>query len=391
MPGAILQPQPPPWLNSVRRTLSGAFMRVEFYAMKAAITHSVAMQATVLTAHDAIIDARSPSEYAEDHLPGAISLPVLEDEERARVGTLYKQVSPFAARKLGAALVARNIARHLEGALAGQAKGWRPLVYCWRGGKRSAAFVHVLREVGWDAHALEGGYKAYRRFVVDELARLPGEFTFRVVHGATGSGKSRLLRALAQAGAQVLDLEDLAAHRGSVLGELPDRPQPSQKAFETRLLAQLGALQRARPVYVEGESRKIGQLQVPAALIERMRASDCLLLEASTATRVALLMDEYRHFFADPAALCAQLDCLVPLHGRAKIEEWKALASGAAWEALVTRLLEEHYDPAYRRSAQHNFGMLPQARLLRVPGPEAPAFYGLALELAADRAEAVAA
>jgi tRNA 2-selenouridine synthase len=366
-------------------------MSVEFYAMKAAITHSVAMQASVLTAHDAIIDARTPSEYAEDHLPGAISLPVLEDEERARVGTLYKQVSPFAARKLGAALVARNIARHLEGALAGQPKGWRPLVYCWRGGKRSAAFVHVLREVGWDAHALEGGYKSYRRFVVDELARLPGEFTFRVVHGATGSGKSRLLRALAQAGAQVLDLEDLAAHRGSVLGDLPDRPQPSQKAFETRLLAQLGALQRARPVYVEGESRKIGQLQVPQALIERMRASDCLLLEASTATRVALLMDEYRHFFADPAALCAQLDCLVPLHGRAKIEDWKALASGAAWGALVARLLEEHYDPAYRRSAQNNFARLPQARVLRVPGPDAPAFDALALELAADREEAVVA
>jgi len=359
--------------------------------MKAAITHSVAMHASVLAAHDAIIDARSPSEYAEDHLPGAISLPVLEDEERARVGTLYKQVSPFAARKLGAALVARNIARHLEGALADRPKGWRPLVYCWRGGKRSGAFVHVLREVGWDAHALEGGYKAYRRFVVDELTRLPGEFSFRVVHGATGSGKSRLLRALAQAGAQVLDLEDLAAHRGSVLGDLPDRPQPSQKAFETRLLAQLGALERARPVYVEGESRKIGQLQVPAALIERMRASDCLLLEASTATRVALLMDEYRHFFADPAALCAQLDCLVPLHGRATIEEWKALASGAAWEALVARLLEEHYDPAYRRSAQHNFSMLGQARVLRVQGPDAPAFDGLALELTADHAEAVAA
>ena len=349
------------------------------------------MQASVLTAHDAVIDARSPSEYAEDHLPGAISLPVLEDAERARVGTLYKQVSPFAARKLGAALVARNIARHLEGALADRPKGWRPLVYCWRGGKRSAAFVHVLREVGWDAHALEGGYKAYRRFVVDELSRLPREFTFRVVHGATGSGKSRLLRALAQAGAQVLDLEDLAAHRGSVLGDLPDRPQPSQKAFETRLLAQLGALERALPVYVEGESRKIGQVQVPEALIERMRASDCLLLEASTATRVALLMDEYRHFFAVPGALCAQLDCLVPLHGRAKIEDWKALAAGAAWERLVARLLEEHYDPAYRRSAERNFGRLPRARVLRVAGPDAPAFDELAMALAADRAEAVAA
>jgi tRNA 2-selenouridine synthase len=354
-------------------------------------SYSVSMRAAALGAYDALIDARSPAEYAEDHLPGAISLPVLEDEERARVGTLYKEVSPFAARKLGAALVAKNIARHLEGPLASQDKGWRPLVYCWRGGKRSAAFVHVLREIGWDAQALEGGYKAYRRFVVEELARLPGEFSFRVIHGATGSGKSRLLRALAQAGAQVLDLEELAAHRGSVLGDLPDRPQPSQKAFETMLRAQLAGLERSRPVYVEGESRKIGQLQVPEALIERMRAAECLLLEAGAATRIALLMDEYRHFFADPAALCAQLDCLVPLHGRARIDEWKALAGRGDWDALVARLLEEHYDPAYRRSAARNFARLPRARVLRVPAPGEEAFAALAAGLAAGRDTAVAA
>jgi tRNA 2-selenouridine synthase len=351
----------------------------------------VAMQAAVLASYDAIIDARSPAEYAEDHLPGALSLPVLDDGERARVGTLYKQASPFAARKLGAALVAKNIARHLEGPLAAQPRNWRPLVYCWRGGKRSGAFVHVLREVGWDARALEGGYKAYRRFVVDELARLPGELAFRVVHGATGSGKSRLLRALAQAGAQVLDLEELAAHRGSVLGDLPGRPQPSQKAFETMLRARLAGMERARPVYVEGESRKIGELQVPHALIERMRAADCLLLEASLATRVALLMEEYRHFFADPAALCAQLDCLAPLHGRARIAQWQALARAGDWEALTARLLEEHYDPAYRRSAERNFARLPQARALRVAAPGAAAFAALAEALAAEREEAVAA
>jgi tRNA 2-selenouridine synthase len=195
---------------------------------------------------------------------------------------------------------------------------------------------------------------------------------------------------VAQAGAQVLDLEELAAHRGSVLGDLPDRPQPSQKAFETQVLAQLARLERSRPVYVEGESRKIGQLQVPEALIERMRAADCVLLEASAATRVALLMDEYRHFFADPAALCAQLDCLRAAR-RARIEEWKALAAGGAWEALVARLLEEHYDPAYRRSAQRNFARLPQARVLRVPGPEATAFAALAVALAAGREESIAA
>ena len=266
------------------------------------VSHSVAPGPGFLTAFDDVLDARSPAEFAEDHVPGALSLPVLDDAERARIGTLYKQESPFTAKRLGAALVSRNIARHLEGAIAGRPKQWRPLVYCWRGGKRSGALAHVLREVGWDAHTLEGGYRAYRRYVVERLAGLPQGLEFRVIHGATGCGKSRLLRALAQAGAQVLDLEELAAHRGSVLGQLPGTPQPSQKLFESRLQATLAALERARPVYVEGESRKIGQLQVPQALIEAMRGSACILLEAGTAARVELLMDEYRHFFTDPAA-----------------------------------------------------------------------------------------
>jgi tRNA 2-selenouridine synthase len=350
--------------------------------MKAGL-HSVAMQASVLTAYDAIIDARTPAEYAEDRLPGAIPLPVLDNEERARVGTLYKQVSPFAARKLGAALVAKNIGRHLETALADRPRGWRPLVYCWRGGKRSGAFAHVLREIGWDAHTLEGGYKAYRQWVAARLAEAPAGLHFRVVHGVTGSGKSRLLKALASAGAQVLDLEDLAAHRGSVLGHLPDRPQPSQKMFESRLLAVLAGLDPARTVYVEGESTKIGQLQVPEALMRAMRAAECVLLDADLETRIALLTDEYRHFFADRGSLDAQLDCLAGLHGRERVADWKALAAQGAWQELVGRLLEEHYDPAYRRSALRNFARLPQAPVLRVADAGEQSFARLARELAA--------
>jgi tRNA 2-selenouridine synthase len=350
--------------------------------MKAGL-HSVAMQASVLTGYDAIIDARTPAEYAEDHLPGAVSLPVLDNEERARVGTLYKQVSPFAARKLGAALVAKNIGRHLETALADRPRGWRPLVYCWRGGKRSGAFAHVLREIGWDAHTLEGGYKAYRQWVAARLAEAPAGLHFRVVHGVTGSGKSRLLKALASAGAQVLDLEDLAAHRGSVLGHLPDRPQPSQKMFETRLLAVLAGLDPARTAYVEGESTKIGQLQVPEALMRAMRAAECVLLDADLETRIALLTDEYRHFFADRGSLDAQLDCLAGLHGRERVADWKALAAQGAWQELVGRLLEEHYDPAYRRSALRNFARLPQAPVLRVADAGEQSFARLARELAA--------
>jgi len=346
-------------------------------------SHSVVMQPSILTSFDAIIDARSPAEFALDHVPGALSLPVLDDEQRARIGAMYKQASPFAAKRLGAALVARNIAQYLETALADKPRQWRPLVYCWRGGKRSAAFAHVLREVGWPAQTLEGGYRAYRRGIVEALAALPANCDLRVVHGATGSGKSRLLRALARAGAQVLDLEALAAHRGSVLGDLPDRPQPSQKMFESRLYAALAALDRGRVVYVEGESRKIGQLQVPEALIAAMRASACVRLEADLGARVALLMEEYQHFFAAPAALAAQLDCLVPLHGRERVETWKALAADGAWPQLVARLLEEHYDPAYRRSAERNFARLPQAQVLRVPAADEAAFADLAHTLGA--------
>jgi tRNA 2-selenouridine synthase len=341
-------------------------------------------------AFDTIIDARSPAEYAEDHVPGAESFPVLDNEERARVGTMHKQDSPFAAKKLGAALVARNIAAHIETAFSAKPKTWRPLVYCWRGGKRSGAFAHVLREIGWDAKTLEGGYKSYRRHVVERLAEVPAGLHLRVVHGVTGSGKSRLLGALRAAGAQVLDLEDLAAHRGSVLGNLPGRPQPSQKMFESLLLEELCRFDPGREIFVEGESRKIGQLQVPAALIERMRASECVLLDTAPEARIALLLDEYRHFFSDPAALGVQLDCLVAMHGRERVGEWKALADSGAWPELVSRLLAEHYDAAYRRSAAHNFPRLAEARSLHIDSPEPAAFDAAARELV-ERAAAEAA
>ncbi|HEY5898571.1 MAG TPA: tRNA 2-selenouridine(34) synthase MnmH, partial [Burkholderiales bacterium] len=207
---------------------------------------------------DAIIDARTPSEYAIDHIPGAVSAPVLDDAQRAEVGTLYKQVSPFEAKKVGAALIAQNVAHHVEHLFRGKDKSWKPLVYCWRGGKRSGAMAHILREIGWEASTLEGGYRAYRRWVVEQLLVLPPQFSLTVIHGPTGSGKSRFLAALPRAGLQTLDLAALAAHRGSVLGGLPDAPQPSQKWFESQLLHELQKLDRARPVFVEGESKKIG-------------------------------------------------------------------------------------------------------------------------------------
>ena len=323
---------------------------------------------------DAIIDVRSPAEYAEDHIPGAISAPVLDDAERAQVGTLYKQVSPFDAKKLGAALISRNAGDHIARLFSDKPKDWRPLVYCWRGGKRSGAMAHILREIGWRADTLEGGYKAYRRWVVQQLEELPQSFDWHVIHGPTGSGKSRLLAALRAAGAQTLDLEQLAAHRGSVLGNLPDRPQPAQKMFESLLLKELAALDPSAPVFVEGESKKIGQLQVPEALMDRMRASSCIVLQAELQVRVSLLLEEYRHFLSDRTSLEKQLDCLVDLHGRERIAEWKALAARGAWREFVSRLLVEHYDPAYRRSSQRNFVQLADAESLPITGADDAAF-----------------
>jgi tRNA 2-selenouridine synthase len=331
---------------------------------------------------DAIIDVRSPAEYAEDHVPGAISAPVLDDAERAEVGKRYKSQSPFEARKAGATLIARNVARHIE-RFKDKPRSWHPLVYCWRGGKRSGAMAHVMREIGWNAETLEGGYKAYRSFVVSQLQSLPSALDFIVIHGPTGSGKSRLLAALKRAGAQTVNLEELAAHRGSVLGKLPERPQPSQKMFESLLLEQLCNLQPQKPVYVEGESKKIGELQVPEALMTRMRASPCVVLEADVATRVDLLLEEYRHFVADRATLDKQLDCLAALHGREEIAAWKSLAARGAWRDFVARLLVEHYDPAYRRSSTRNFTQLVHATRVGVAWADDASFATAARSLLA--------
>lgn len=312
-----------------------------------------------LYAFDEVIDVRSPGEFAEDHIPGAINLPVLNDAERARVGTLYKQVSSFEAKKLGAALVSRNIAQHLETYLADKPKSYRPLVYCWRGGGRSGSLTHILQKIGFAAMQLEGGYKAYRRHVVAELANLPSRLSYRVVCGPTGSGKSRLLQALANEGAQVLDLEALAAHRGSLLGALPDRPQPPQKLFESAIWSALARFDPVRPVFVESESKKIGSLRVPDALIAAMHASRCVRLEVPLAARVALLTEDYAHFLRDPEIINSRLAHLAPLRGSETVAAWQALAHRQAWDQLVATLLEQHYDPAYFKSLSKNYAPAP--------------------------------
>lgn len=318
-----------------------------------------------LDSFDTIIDARSEGEFALDHIPGAINCPVLNDEERIRVGTLYKQVGAFEAKKLGAPLVAHNIARHIDTLFADKPRDWKPLVYCWRGGNRSGAMAHILAKIGWPVVQLDGGYKAYRAYVSAALEQPPA-VDFRVICGTTGSGKSRLLETLDAAGAQVLDLERLAAHRGSVLGHLPDEPQPSQKMFESRIWNKLRHFDPAKPVFVESESKKVGNLRVPDAVMERMRASPCIALTLSRPNRVRLLMEDYQHFARNAEALNGQLEHLVQLHGRVKIDAWHAMARAGDMPALVDQLLVEHYDPAYLRSIDRNFVQYDKARVLEL-------------------------
>jgi tRNA 2-selenouridine synthase len=319
-----------------------------------------------LSDYDDIIDVRSPAEFADDHIPGAISAPVLNNEQRARVGTLYTQVSPFEAQRLGAALIARNIAAHLETKFHDRPREWKPLIYCWRGGQRSGAMAHIFAQVGWRVGQLQGGYKTYRRHVIGELEALPSPLQFRVVCGATGSGKSRLLHALQAQGAQVLDMEELAQHRGSLLGNLPDQTQPAQKMFETRLWDALRRFDAQHPVFVEAESRKIGVLSIPTTLLERVRQAECIAIDAAMPARVKLLMEDYAHFLKDADLLKRTLAPLLELHGHKIIEQWHEMALRDDWPALVEDLLSRHYDPAYMRSTANNFPRLKEARQLHL-------------------------
>ena len=299
---------------------------------------------------DALIDVRSPGEFAEDHLPGAINLPVLGDAERARVGTEYVQGSKFRARRDGAALVARNIAGHLEGALKDRGGSFRPLVYCWRGGQRSGAMVAVMDQVGWPVTVVEGGYQTWRRQAVAALYDRPLPHRLVLVDGPTGAGKTALLAALARRGVQALDLEDLAGHRGSLFGAMPGG-QPSQKAFETRLHDALSRLDPVRPVVVEAESSRVGERVLPPSLWAAMGAAPVIELDAPFESRVARIVGDYADIAADRAALDEALTRLPRHHAKSALAEWRALGAAGKIADLAAGLMEAHYDPAWRRSS----------------------------------------
>jgi len=317
-----------------------------------------------LGSFSAVIDARSEGEYAEDHLPGAVNWPSLNDAERKIVGTQYKQINAFEAKKQGAAMVARNVAGHIERELLDKPKEWQPLVYCWRGGKRSGSLALILDQIGFKVSLVEGGYKAFRAALVADLPQLSARFHYEVVCGTTGSGKTRFLQALAEQGAQVLDLEALANHRSSVLGLIPGQAQPTQKAFDTRIWTALQAFDPAKPVYIESESKKVGNVVVPESLIAVMRRSPCLHLYLNEEERVKLLLQDYDFFVRDIEFFCDRLGALTEARGKAVVADWQDRARSGDVADVVRELLTKHYDPVYLQSMQRNFEQYSSAKQL---------------------------
>jgi tRNA 2-selenouridine synthase len=306
------------------------------------------------SSYDLIIDARSPREYAEDHIPGAINLPVVDNDEYAEVGTLHR-TDPMAAYQIGVAYSLKNIARYLQTDIAKYPRKSRILIYCFRGGKRSRLWFDALDTIGYRVERIPGGWKAYRRWVNAQLAELPARFRYLVLSGPTGCGKTRLLWALERAGAQVLDLEGLAVHRGSVIGAVPGKTQPTQKLFDSFLLRKLSGFDADKPIWVEAESKKIGRVQLPEALLARMRECTTLFIDASMEQRVKLWREDYRHFEEDPQALLTQLAYLRPLVGGPEYEEWQRFADEGQMPELFEHLMRNYYDPLYRRSTLRNY------------------------------------
>jgi tRNA 2-selenouridine synthase len=313
-----------------------------------------AVEQVALAQFDMIIDVRSPGEFVEDHVPGAVNLPVLDNAERATIGTTYVQESRFLARRMGAALVARNVAHHLDTALADQPPTFKPLVYCWRGGQRSNAMALILAQVGWRTMVLKGGYKTYRRAAQHRLYGADLNLRLILLEGGTGSAKTAILNHVAALGEQVIDLEEIARHRGSLFGALADTPQPSQKWFESNLLDQLTRLDPSRPVLVESESNKIGNRTLPPAVWQAMQRAPRIEVSAPIEARAAYLVSAYPDVIADRSLLEDVLSRLEVYPGRKQLANWRTLADAGDFAELVRQVVERHYDPSYTRFSKRD-------------------------------------
>ena len=336
-----------------------------------------------LTDFSSIVDVRTPLEYAEDHLPGAINLPVLSNEQRVEVGTLYK-ADPFSARILGARYISINAAQHLGELEAIWDRNHQPLLYCWRGGLRSRSLAHIIRSVGWRARVLEGGYKSYRKFVINDLEEKLAQSTapYHVLCGFTGVGKTRLLHQLIKDGAQVLDLEGLANHRGSLLGGMGE--QPSQTLFENRLHQAISSFDDTLPIFTEAESNRIGRVNIPAPLWKKLNGAVVTELTLPLENRAQLLREEYPRFLEEQQdELCQLLDNLRSLRGHQQVDHWHSLIQAQDWDNFLTSILRDHYDLCYRPAGVESSNYQKPQQVLALPDHHPASFQNAARELIA--------
>ena len=303
---------------------------------------------------DNIIDVRSPSEYEEDHIIGAINCPVLFDEQRAQVGTIYKKESTFKAKIIGSTLTARNIAKHVEEKFMDNKGAWQPLIYCWRGGQRSKSFAIVLSEIGWRTYQLEGGYKRYRNEVINFLNKTGPKLNIILISGKTGSAKTKILQNLKSQGAQILDLENLASHKGSLLGKIPGLEQPSQKLFESKLYHELKKLDLRKKIYVEAESSKIGNVHVPKTIWATMINSPRIEIKADLELRANFLLKDYEYMCKKPELIKPIINGLQKRLSKKLINDWLQLIDKKNWLDLTKSFLENHYDPSYSSNTIKN-------------------------------------
>ena len=349
-----------------------------------ALVHPRQLDVSEFSCYALVIDARSPHEFDEDHLPGAINLPVVNDDEYAEVGTTHRH-DKHAAYLIGVEYSLRNMAQHVRPLLSRFGPQDRFLVYCFRGGKRSRLWADNLRTIGFQVDVLRGGWKSYRRWVRSALDILPRAFTLRILSGPTGCGKTRLLHALLAAGEQVLDLEAMASHRGSLIGALPGRPQPSQKLFDSALVDTLRKMDPKRPVWLEAESKRIGNIQLSDALFEAMRRATPLRVSALMSERVALWREDYPHFAANPVAMVDDLAPLKPLIGNEELSLWRSLATEGRVDALFERVMVAHYDPCYARSTRRNYAAIDSGRVIELPSLDAQSLSVVARQLMGAR------
>ena len=289
---------------------------------------------------------RSENEFADDHIPSSINLPVLNNKERIIIGTQYKENS-FEARKQGAALINNNISKIIKKNLF--EKKDKVLIYCWRGGLRSLSLYLVLKQIGFDVEILEDGYKSYRRHVVQFFEDEIEQFNFNQIKGVTGVGKTLFLKNLEKS-AQVLDLEGIANHKGSILGDIPKFKQPNQKMFETKLFEKLESLNRKKKIWVEAESIKIGKLNIPSKLWKKMDEGISVKLKSTVDERVKFILKDYKYFTKEPELMS---NAMLVLKKIIKKDDYRVIEENLKngdYMSFVKSLINHHYDKAYKKT-----------------------------------------